>query len=326
MGQSPSNRRKCYGYGYGYHHHHHPHQYQYQYSFPPPPLPPPYPLYGNPVRVFSTSTEAYSSNAIETPGPSWASPPSFSSHPSAGDDQDSPPEVEHQKARRIRNVVNVHRDSVRVEPDEQSAGHSLVSFTFDAVVDGSFTIFYFAKEGANCSFSLMYPEIYMPLTVPFQKGVGQKFLQPSGSGINLGFFGSDELSTPLHGDVYPLVVYAGASSSLLPRDELVGQSTIRGCAQITEAIIKSSSDGPFEVKVIKQILWLDGNRYELQEIFDLGLSVEADFDEVDGNPEKECVICMSEPTDTAVLPCRHMVRFKQPCHYLLLLCFLVGIW
>lgn len=28
----------------------------------------------------------------------------------------------------------------------------------------------------------------------------------------------------------------------------------------------------------------------------------------DDDPGKECVICLTEPKDTAVLPCRHMVR------------------
>ena len=59
------------------------------------------------------------------------------------------------------------------------------------------------------------------------------------------------------------------------------------------------------MKVVKQILWVNGMRYELQEIYGIGNSVESD---VDGNdPGKECVICLSEPRDTTVLPCRHMV-------------------
>lgn len=50
---------------------------------------------------------------------------------------------------------------------------------------------------------------------------------------------------------------------------------------------------------------MNGIRYELQEIYGIGNTV--DGDELDGNdPGKECVICLSEPRDTTVLPCRHM--------------------
>ncbi|GJV42430.1 hypothetical protein Tco_1420870 [Tanacetum coccineum] len=50
-------------------------------------------------------------------------------------------------------------------------------------------------------------------------------------------------------------------------------------------------------------MWVNEMRYELQEIFRIGNLVDgADFDGND--PDKECVICLSEPRDTTVLPCR----------------------
>ncbi|KAG4929246.1 hypothetical protein JHK82_046309 [Glycine max] len=86
-----------------------------------------------------------------------------------------------------------------------------------------------------------------PITFPFQKGAGQKFCQPSGTGIDLGFFELDDLSRPSpEEDVFSLVI----------------------CAETTRS------------------------------------STAADFD--DNDPGKECVICMTEPKDTAVLTCRHM--------------------
>ena len=61
---------------------------------------------------------------------------------------------------------------------------------------------------------------------------------------------------------------------------------------------------------MKQILWVNETRYELQEIYGIGNSVDGDDDSADdaNDPGKECVICLSEPRDTTVLPCRHMVR------------------
>lgn len=147
----------------------------------------------------------------------------------------------------------------------------------------------------------------MPVKIPFQKGLGQKFHQPSGTGIDLGFFELDDLAKPSPGeDVYPLVISAATS---LPShlDEHVSE-TMQDTSphmQITQAVLEKNNGDPFQVRVIRQILWIDGVRYELREIFGIGSSAVEGFD--DNDPGKECVICMTEPKDTAVLPCRHMV-------------------
>ena len=49
----------------------------------------------------------------------------------------------------------------------------------------------------------------MPAKIPFKKGLGQKFRQPSGTGIDLGFYELDSLSKPSPGeDIFPLVISA----------------------------------------------------------------------------------------------------------------------
>ncbi|MCL7022838.1 hypothetical protein MKW94_010324 [Papaver nudicaule] len=164
-----------------------------------------------------------------------------------------------------------------------------------------FSIFYFAKEGENCRFTPLYPEVYMPVRIPFQKGRDQKFCQPSATGIDLGFFELDDLSksSPSE-DVFPLVIVAEASLS-----SVVDLEHALSSAQITQAVLEKNSDElNFQVKVIKQILWVGGVRYELREIYGINNSAEVGLD--DSEPGKRCVICMSEPMDTAVLPCRHM--------------------
>lgn len=47
-----------------------------------------------------------------------------------------PPYVEHQNAKKVRNDVNVHKNTLRLEVDERNPDHFLVSFTFDALFDG----------------------------------------------------------------------------------------------------------------------------------------------------------------------------------------------
>ncbi|XP_050373928.1 probable E3 ubiquitin-protein ligase LUL4 [Argentina anserina] len=215
------------------------------------------------------------------------------------------PYVEHQNAKKVKNDVNVHKGTLKVEIDEDNPDQHLVSFVFDALYDGSITILYFAKEEADCRFIPLFPEAFTSVVVPFQKGVGQKFRQPSGTGIDLGFFELDDLSKPSPGeDIFPLVISAESSppDSVDHIGEPVSDAPPR--MQITQAVLEKNSGEPFQVKVIKQILWIDEVRYELREIYGIATSAVEGFD--DNDPGKECVICMTEPKDTAVLPCRHM--------------------
>jgi E3 ubiquitin-protein ligase MGRN1 len=156
----------------------------------------------------------------------------------------------------------------------------------------------------------MKEDLLKPVTITFNEGLGQKFCQPSGTGIDLSSFPDSELFRDEEEmEVYPLAAKANVSP---PKEEKEGE---RDCAnpgnrnshnsQITQAVFEKRENGGYQVRVVKQILWINGTRYELQEIYGIGNSVEG---ETDGNdPGKECVICLSEPRDTVVLPCRHMV-------------------
>ncbi|KAL3538054.1 hypothetical protein ACH5RR_001420 [Cinchona calisaya] len=221
------------------------------------------------------------------------------------------PYVDHQSAKKIKNDVNVHKDTIKLDVDEGYKDCHLVSFTFDALVDGSITIYYFAKEGTKCTFTPLYPEVHVPVKISFRKGLGQKFCQPSGSGIDLGFFDTDDLSKPSVGDVFPLVISA---ESCLPSTSMYDESNEEAVhttphAQITQAVIETNHEDHFQVKVIKQILWIDEVRYELREIF--GISNEDERAINDKDSGKECVICMTDPKNTAVLPCRHMCMCSE---------------
>eukprot|EP00899_Mesostigma_viride_P002660 jgi/Mesvir1/12395/Mv00568-RA.1 len=108
----------------------------------------------------------------------------------------------------------------------------------------------------------------------------------------------------------------GAAAGLSPRKakELgpPGCSTPDWCpSQTTYAMLVPDGDG-FKVKVVKQKIWVEGVSYELQQIYGIDSSpatgVPASGDAADSN--KDCVICLSEPRDTTVLPCRHMCM----CH------------
>ncbi|KAK4419188.1 putative E3 ubiquitin-protein ligase LOG2 [Sesamum alatum] len=212
--------------------------------------------------------------------------------------------VEHQKAVTIRNDVNVKKETLRIEPDEGNPGKYLVAFTFDATVAASITIIFCAKEGEDCRLTPMKENLHPPITVHFQQGLAQKFKQPSGTGIDLSAFHEQELSKNSDMDIYPLAVRAEA----LPDNQSGKPDSASTNSQITQAVFEKDK-GEYHVKVVKQILWVNGMRYELQEIYGIGNTVEDDFDRNDTG--KECVICLSEPRDTTVLPCRHMCMCSE---------------
>ncbi|KAL5541670.1 hypothetical protein UlMin_009380 [Ulmus minor] len=223
-----------------------------------------------------------------------------------------PPYVEHQNAKKVRNDVNVHKDSLRVEVDDLNPDQHLVSFVFDAVYDGSITILYFAKEEPPSKFVPLYPDAFMPVRIPFQKGSGQKFRQHSGTGIDLGFFELDDLAKASpNEDVFPLVISAETNP---PTDSVDGHlngpvQDRSANLQITQAVLEKRNTDSFQVKVIRQVLWIDGVHYELRDIYGIGSSASEGI--ADNDSGMECVICMTEPKDTFVLPCRHMCMCSE---------------
>ncbi|KAM7277726.1 hypothetical protein ACFE04_004860 [Oxalis oulophora] len=210
--------------------------------------------------------------------------------------------IEHQKAVTIRNDVNLKKETLRIEIDEDNPGNFVVAFTFDADAPGSITIMFFSKEDVDCTLVTTKGDELKPVTVPFEKGLGQKFRQPCGTGIDLSKFENAELTATGESEIYPLVVKAEAYPAATNQSE--SEAKPGGNSQITLAAFKNKDNGEYQVQVLKQILWVNGMRYELQEIYGIGNTVEGDLD--DNDPGKECVICLSEPRDTTVLPCRHM--------------------
>lgn len=198
----------------------------------------------------------------------------------------------------LMNDVGLHKHSIQLNLDPNNPNHHLISFMFDASYDGRIRIIYLAKEEQDCRFTSIFPQASEPIAFPFQRGLGQKFCQPSGTGIDLGLFELDNLSNPSPGgEVFPLVLCAET-------DPLVEDASPN--MQITQAVLDKSIDATstFKVKVVRQIVWIDQLRYELSEVYGSGNSVPTDFDCND--PGKDCVICLIEPRETVVLPCLHL--------------------
>lgn len=226
------------------------------------------------------------------------------------------PHIEYQKPATIRNEVNLRKETLRLRPDPENPGQLLVSFSFDATVPGRFffsfplflprglfvlfesfwfvllvgrnriTLVFFAEEDSQFNLTATKGDTLPLITFDFEKGgLGHKYVQPSGTGVDLSLFEDSELFKEEVGTcTYPLAVKMEAAA---PEE---GKSTN---AQITQVTFVKEK-GEVKIRVVKQLLWVNGARYELQDIYGT-------------DQGKECVVCLSEARDTIVLPCRHMV-------------------
>lgn len=100
--------------------------YNYVGYYPPPPTPTPSAAH-LPAQLPAPLDHHHRSGGDHHQG--WRNPHSPAPPPRT-------PIVEHQKAVTIRNDVNLKKETLVIEPDEENPGRYLVAFTFDAAVAG----------------------------------------------------------------------------------------------------------------------------------------------------------------------------------------------
>jgi len=72
-------------------------------------------------------------------------------------------------------------------------------------------------------------------------------------------------------------------------------------SQITFATLLLCADSSYAIKVVKQKFPRLGNMYNLHDIFGLDYTGERE-----NEGSRECVVCLSEPRTTTILPCNHL--------------------
>lgn len=62
------------------------------------------------------------------------------------------------------------------------------------------------------------------------------------------------------------------------------------------------------VHVVKQVILINGLPFEMKSIYGMTSDEGAEEGEeaIDENPEKECLICLTEDKDTLIMPCAHL--------------------
>jgi len=209
-----------------------------------------------------------------------------------------------QKTQTIRNDVNLKKNSIKLVPDEAQAHFYHLEFAFDASTDCSISVFYAATEHAdtgNGRFTTLTEDGAHPKQT-FAKGLGQTFRTRPEHPLDSRLFTPELLAHDASKgqDRFPIVICLEVAGPA------VATSTVQ--SQTTFANLKVSADGVYQIAPLKQKIQVGSSCFELKEIFGKPPEQEADAAGGDDTGEngRDCVICMTEPRDTTVLPCRHM--------------------
>ncbi|GAB9464938.1 Ring zinc finger-like protein [Globisporangium polare] len=221
-----------------------------------------------------------------------------------------------------------------------------LEFQFDAAKPCRVTVFLVALEeiddDTGCSRYSQQHKDAPSLSCDFPEGLSQKFsliehVAPSLSPVaeadddassveelfDLSRFNESELIYVEGSLKFPLIIVLEVLES-----DGVGDKSPAPQSQSTFCTFAKQPNGTsvWAIKMLKQKIQVDGLTYELQEIYGIDGSLAAApkndsngdnatgekkggggaLDEVEMPDGAECIICMCEPRNTTVLPCRHM--------------------
>ncbi|KAI9915082.1 hypothetical protein PsorP6_008470 [Peronosclerospora sorghi] len=247
------------------------------------------------------------------------------------------PEVQQTCA--VKTYVNLKKTSLTLQRLSIYSQQYALKFQFDAAKPCRVCIYLVTAETIDAdtgcsSFALIHEDKSPVLTQYFHSGLGQSFdmkgsnneentfqrqqhVEHSLSFLDLSVYDPDELVYTVNTTQFPLII---ALEVLIDGKSPQSQSTF--------CTFFRNGDDSLDVKVLKQKVVVDGVMYELQEIYGIdGLvtaaprieqnsvtsneQAEAFKDEVGILEGVECVICLCEPRNTTVLPCRHMCLCSQ---------------
>lgn len=241
------------------------------------------------------------------------------------------------QTRTVNCTVNLHKETLRLTPVPHDNGHTLyqLQFTFDATVPCLVKVLYAAREKRDECNQLLGYEWFMPsedagsemqvlsLDYPltgtmqahyFGAGFGQQYVQPIEECLDPTRYPANFLSYESPSTLYPVIVIlqplfvANESVDRMQKDEAKNSQEIsmketesktshKVTSQSVYATLLRCADGSFAIKPVKIKIDYNGTTYVVHDIFGLAQQ---------GEGSRECVVCISEPRDTLVLPCRHL--------------------
>lgn len=194
----------------------------------------------------------------------------------------------------IRNAVNVQKSSIVLKPSERT-----LEFKFDASVSTSFKIHFNVTEFLDeMKVPILASDLNPVTSDVFPSGLDQVLKVPS-----------IPLTNPHRDNVYSAII---ETLPCFPTN-LTAEEKDSCASQLTYLSI---NEEPLKVSVVKQKLRYGERGYELHEIF--GRERNAG-DKSPNSPARDledlnatdCVICLSNPRDTTIIPCLHLCLCSQ---------------
>jgi E3 ubiquitin-protein ligase MGRN1 len=208
----------------------------------------------------------------------------------------------------IHNLVNLQPTSLRIIQDERNKATYHIQFDFDAKVACHVTIYYTGSSRISPETKKVVVSTEGPLQSNMRLGFpagnkqffdGQLFRSEA---LNTSVYGASDLIHKKGTSIFPVIIVLSVNSEAVRA--LGGDPTIANGtrAQVTYATLVAKDDA-YQLRCIKQdVIDPNGQNYEVSQIY--GLKNQS-TDGVAGETG-ECVICMTDPVTTVILPCRHM--------------------
>ncbi|KAL6062325.1 RING-type E3 ubiquitin transferase [Balamuthia mandrillaris] len=261
----------------------------------------------------SPSSRSSSPSPSHTPSPSSSSP-SLSSVSGADTTNNNTSSIN----RKGKQVADLNKQGPSSSP-----AHNLyqLRFLFDSEVECKITVYFMAKEKRDEENSLVGYQSQVgappPITLQFSPGLGQEYRLPLESAFDVSLYSPSELEPKPDSTTFPFIIVVepfvrrkkvSSTSSVMKRRAGKKATTSSDKAhalppkitsQTTFVTLLKCADDTYAAKGVLVKMEYGGVTYVVHDLFGL--------DQAEGpGLQRECVVCMSELSNTIVLPCRHM--------------------
>eukprot|EP01066_Platyproteum_vivax_P003766 Platyproteum_vivax@DN14739_c0_g1_i1.p1 len=208
------------------------------------------------------------------------------------------------EAKVLKNPVNLKKKTLKIVRDERDKTIYYLTFEFDATTPCIIVVRYVVTENTSKTNSSQVPvfKLVVPESQPFRSkkypaGLKQIFKTNKPDALDISKHSLEDL-TGGKDNVFPVVIELKAE----------GASASETSRQLTYAsLTKNESGDSWTLAIVKQKIQIGDQCREIREIF--GAKKVSSVDNLDPDDllhGRECVICLEQERDTAVVPCRHM--------------------